>query len=84
VISYARPEVSVRRELFLIDGRLVGGALIGDISAAGTLHALINAGRPLTVRDTGLLRPQTGNVIRFPEQPGRREALILSPKRSSL
>ncbi|MCX5818330.1 MAG: NAD(P)/FAD-dependent oxidoreductase [Deltaproteobacteria bacterium] len=84
VISHARPEASVRRELFLIDGRPVGGALIGDISAAGTLHALINAGRPLTARDAGLLRPQTGNVIRFPEQTGRREALILSPKRSSL
>ncbi len=84
VISHARPETSVRRELFLVDGKPVGGALIGDISAAGTLHALINAGRPLTLRDAGLLRPQTGNVIRFPEQTGRRKALILSPKRSSL
>jgi len=84
VISHARPEASVRRELFLVDGRPVGGALIGDISAAGTLHALINTERPLTARDAGLLRPQTGNVIRFPEQTGRKEALILSPKRSSL
>jgi nitrite reductase (NADH) large subunit len=84
VIFHARPEASVRRELFLVDGRPVGGALIGDISAAGTLHALINAERPLTARDAGLLRPQTGNVIRFPEQTGRKKALILSPKRSSL
>jgi nitrite reductase (NADH) large subunit len=84
VISHARPETSVRRELFLVDGKPVGGALIGDITAAGTLHALINAERPLTDRDAGLLRPQTENVIRFPEQTGRRRALILSPKRSSL
>jgi NAD(P)H-nitrite reductase large subunit len=84
VISHARPETSVRRELFLVDGRPVGGALIGDITAAGTLHALINAERPFTARDAGLLRPRTENVIRFPEQTGRREALILSPKRSSL
>jgi len=84
VISHTRPEASVRRELFLVDGRPVGGALIGDISAAGTLHALINTGRPLNVRDAGLLRPQMGNVIRFPEQTGCKEALILSPKRSSL
>jgi nitrite reductase (NADH) large subunit len=84
VICHARPEASVRRELFLVDGRPVGGALIGDISAAGTLHALINAGRPLNALDAGLLRPQTTNVIRFPEQTGRREALILSPKRSIL
>ena len=84
VISHAKPEVSVRRELFLVDGRPVGGALIGDITAAGALHALINAERPLTARDAELLRPQTRNIIRFPEQTGRRKALILSPKRSSL
>lgn len=83
-ISHARPEASVRRELFLVEGRPAGGALIGDISAAGTLHALINAERPLTARDAGLLRPRTENVIRFPEQTGRKQALILSPKRSSL
>ena len=84
MISHANPEASVRRELFLVDGRPVGGALIGDITAAGVLHALINAERPLTARDAGLLRPRTENVIRFPEQTGRREALILSPKRLSL
>ena len=84
VISHARPESSVRRELFLVDGKPVGGALIGDITAAGTLHALINTERPLTARDAGLLRPQTENVIRFPEQAGRRKALILSPTRSIL
>ncbi|MCE5263074.1 MAG: FAD-dependent oxidoreductase [Deltaproteobacteria bacterium] len=84
VISHARPEASIRRELFLVDGRPVGGALIGDISAAGTLHALITAGRPLSAREAGLLRPRTGNVIRFPQQPGRKEARILSKKRSML
>jgi NAD(P)H-nitrite reductase large subunit len=82
VISHARPEASIRRELFLVDGRPVGGALIGDIAAAGTLHALINAERPFTARAAGLLRPRTENVIPFPEQTGRKEALILSPKRS--
>ena len=84
VICHERPEASVRRELFLVDGRPVGGALIGDITAAGTLHALINAERPLTAREAGLLRPRAENVIRFPGQTGRRKALILSPKRSSL
>ena len=91
VISHARPDASVRRELFLVDGRPVGGALIGDITAAGTLHALISAERPLTARDAGLLRPRTENVIRWghdeascPRQTGRRGALILSPMRSNL
>jgi len=82
VISHARPEASIRRELFLVDGKPVGGALIGDISAAGTLHALINAGLPLTPRDEALLHPRRGKVIRFPETTGRRQALILSTKRS--
>jgi nitrite reductase (NADH) large subunit len=84
VISHARPETSVRRELFLVDGRPVGGALIGDITAAGTLHALINAKRPLTARAAELLQPRTENILRFPEQTGRRQALILSQKRSNL
>ena len=82
VISYARPEDSIRREIFLVNGKPLGGALVGDITAAGTLHALINAGHPLTPRDAGLLRPRAKNIIRFPEQTSRREALILSSKRS--
>jgi NADPH-dependent 2,4-dienoyl-CoA reductase/sulfur reductase-like enzyme len=82
VISYARPEDSIRREMFLVNGRPLGGALIGDITAAGALHALINTGHPLTARDAGLLRPRAGNILWFPEQTSRREALILSPKRS--
>ena len=77
-ISHARPEEGVRRELFLKGGRPVGGALIGDISAAGPLHALITAGRGIAPWETGLLRPRTGSVIPFPETAGRREALILS------
>lgn len=77
-IFHARPEEGVRRELFLKGGRPVGGALIGDISAAGPLHALITAGREITAREAGFLRPRTGSVIPFPETAGRREALILS------
>lgn len=83
-ISHAQPEASIRRELFLIDGKPVGGALIGDITAAGTLHAMIHAERPLTMKEAGLLQPGTESLIRFPGQTGRRTALILSPKRSSL
>ena len=82
VIAYARPEESVRRELFLVGGKPIGGSLIGDISAAGTLHALIGAGREINTGDASLLKP-TGNVIRFQEQPGRKAVLILSSKRVS-
>ena len=81
VISYTRPEECIRRELFLIGGRPAGGALIGEISAAGTLHALINAGDEINTEDTALLNLKTKSVIHFPENSGRRQALILSPKR---
>jgi NAD(P)H-nitrite reductase large subunit len=83
VIAYARPEANVRRELFLVGGKPVGGALIGDISAAGTLRALIGAGREIHTGEASLLKP-TGSVIRFQEQSGRKQALVLSPKRLSI
>ena len=80
VISYAKPEARVRRELFLRGGNPVGGALIGDISAAGTLHALIAAGREINPAEAALLRPQSRSVIPFPEHAGRRQALIFHPR----
>jgi len=83
VIAYARPEANVRRELFLVGGKPVGGALIGDISAAGTLRALIGAGREIHTGEPSLLKP-TGSVIRFQEQSGRKQTLVLSPKRLSI
>jgi len=81
VIACSKPASQVYRELFLVGGKPVGGALIGDISAAGTLHALINAGRELTAADEALVQPRSRNVIRFSENTGRRQALILSSKR---
>jgi len=81
VISYEKPEAKVRRELFLVDGKLVGGALIGDITAAGTLHALICSGKRIGSGESALLGPHATGVIPFPKPTGRREPLILSPKR---
>lgn len=78
VIFHTRPEEGFRRELFLVAGRPAGGALIGDISAAGTLRALINAGGEINREDTALLQPKAKNVILFPENAGRRQALIIS------
>jgi nitrite reductase (NADH) large subunit len=81
VISYTRPEEYIRRELFLVGGRPIGGALIGDISAAGTLRAQINARQEFNTGEAALLRPGIKSVIPFPANSGRRQALILSPKR---
>ncbi len=40
-LSFGQPSRGVYREVFLKEGRLVGGALIGDISGAGPLHYLM-------------------------------------------
>jgi NAD(P)H-nitrite reductase large subunit len=45
VISYEAPSEGVYRELFLLGGRIVGGALVGDISGAGPLHHLMINGK---------------------------------------
>jgi NADPH-dependent 2,4-dienoyl-CoA reductase/sulfur reductase-like enzyme len=78
VIAYARPEEGVRRELFLVGGKPVGGSLVGDISAAGPLHALIGSGRDIGSGEVELLKPRTRSVFRFPEGSGRRQALVFA------
>ncbi len=58
VHAYARPDAGVYRELFLVDGKIVGGALIGDIRDAGRLHAMMNAGRTCDTEGDDLLKPR--------------------------
>jgi len=50
-ISFARPAEGIYRELFLLEGRIVGGALVGDISGAGPLHAMMISGKEMRVRE---------------------------------
>lgn len=80
VIVQERPEEGLRRELFIVGGKVVGGALIGDISGAGALHALIHAARPFEGRTMALIRPRLGRVIPFSERRVSRRALILSSR----
>ena len=42
--TYADPDRNIYRELFHRDGRIVGGALVGDTSSAGRLHQLMTTG----------------------------------------
>jgi NAD(P)H-nitrite reductase large subunit len=84
LLFHAKPEAKVRRELFLVGGKPVGGALIGDITAAGRLHALINEGRIIRPEEIALLKPSSGKVIHFQKHMGRRQALILSSKRTPI
>ncbi len=43
VVSYSKPADGVYRELFIHDNRIIGGALVGDITDAGPLHAMMIA-----------------------------------------
>ncbi|MEW6673679.1 MAG: FAD/NAD(P)-binding oxidoreductase [Thermodesulfobacteriota bacterium] len=58
-VAYSRPGEGVYRELFLKDGRIVGGALVGDISGAGALHAAMNAGVAIDKNDEDLPKPRS-------------------------
>jgi len=65
VLTYACVPDGVYRELFLADGRIVGGALVGDMSAAGLLHAAMNADLVVDSRDEDLLKPQSRALRRL-------------------
>ncbi len=55
---YSRPEAGIFRELYHVDGRIVGGALLGDISNAGRLHSLMVSSEPAGTDFNELLRPR--------------------------
>ena len=58
VMTYGRPDHGLYRELFIFDDRIVGGALVGDISRAGLLHGWMVSGRKIDTTDPDLLKPQ--------------------------
>ena len=53
-----RPEFGIYRELYHIDGKIVGGALIGDITNAGKLHSMMIVGERIDTDITQLLEPR--------------------------
>jgi len=56
-VFFSNPDTGVYRELFVANDRIVGGALIGDISGAGALHAAMNAGISIDKGSPELLKP---------------------------
>ncbi len=81
-VSFSNPSRTVYRELFVSDGRILGGALVGDITGAGPLHAMINHGERVGSETRDLVRPHARALHRFlrTETPGRR-AFIFSSER---
>ena len=79
---YTRPETGVYRELFHVDGRLVGGALIGDISNAGRLHSMMNSDKRIETDFDALLEPRLDVFSRVSPSfvKYNRRAVLLSPQ----
>ncbi len=57
-VEYAGPRDGVLRQAFLSGGRMIGGALVGDISGAGFLHYLMMKGEEVGSEIYERLRPQ--------------------------
>jgi NAD(P)H-nitrite reductase large subunit len=79
VISFFRPGEGVLRELFLTKGEIVGGALVGDISGAGPLNAMMNTGRRITHSIEDLLRPAGRRLPDLSTRPSRRRQAVILP-----
>ena len=59
VVARAGDSSGVWREFFLDEGRIAGGALVGDISGAGPLHALMVEGRDVSAEAQDHLKTRT-------------------------
>jgi len=71
------------REIFVRDGRIVGGALVGDIVGAGLYHTLMIEGKEVRKESGHFLRPSFSSYPRqfFPQaRRQRRRARFLFPE----
>lgn len=55
---YSKREAGIYRELFHVDGKIVGGALLGNITNAGRLHMMMNSGDRVGTEVHNLLEPK--------------------------
>jgi NAD(P)H-nitrite reductase large subunit len=59
-ISYGPPAGGLLRQVFLQQGRITGGALVGDITGAGTLHHLMIRGEDAAQEISRRIEPSFG------------------------
>ncbi|MEE4165464.1 MAG: FAD/NAD(P)-binding oxidoreductase [Desulfocapsaceae bacterium] len=55
---HSSTDSGTHRELFMVDGKIVGGALVGDISNAGRLHTMMNNAQIIASGFDNLLTPR--------------------------
>jgi len=56
-VTYSKPEDGVHREIHIMDDRVVGGVLVGDITGAGRLHAMMISEKEIKTAGPQLLNP---------------------------
>ena len=79
---YSRRETGIYRELFHLDGKIVGGALIGDITNGGRLHGIMNMGERIETGFDKLLEPRIDSFFKNSLSCARykRRASVLLPR----
>ena len=63
-VVYSKRKAGIYRELYHVDGKIVGGSLIGDITNAGRLHMILNSGKSIGTDVHGLLEPQIDTFLK--------------------
>ena len=78
-ISYGPPAGGLLRQVFLHQGRIAGGALVGDITGAGPLHHLMIRGEDAAQEISRLIKPSFGLMPRGLSARGleRRRAMLI-------
>ncbi len=65
-VSYASSTARILRQAFLLDGRVIGGALLGDISGAGLLHYFMISGKEVRFEINERIKPGPRTVLPKP------------------
>jgi NADPH-dependent 2,4-dienoyl-CoA reductase/sulfur reductase-like enzyme len=78
-VSYAPQAGGILRQVFLQDGRIIGGALVGDISGAGPMHHLMINGKDSAQEISRFIKPSFGLMPRGLSDRGlgRRRARLI-------
>jgi len=78
-VSYAPQAGGILRQVFLLDSRIIGGALVGDITGAGPMHHLMIRGEDSAQEISRLIEPSFGLLPRGLSDRGleRRRARLI-------
>jgi NADPH-dependent 2,4-dienoyl-CoA reductase/sulfur reductase-like enzyme len=78
-VSYTPQAEGILRQVFLQEGRIIGGALVGDITGAGPMHHLMINGKGSAQEISRFIKPSFGLLPRSLSEHGmeRRRARLI-------